>query len=452
MLSRLPAALALILLLAFALPAFADDQPEPMASPGPVRPLVMDDLGATLERVLEEHPSPPDSTFLLRSALRGIAAEMEAMGLRGDSLFSLRMQGNLAADAAAIDAALAVLLQARSEEERGRLLRAGLAAALESLDDPGTRLYRPHEYRATLEELGYALGGVGFFVDEEKDEQGRLVIVEMFEGFPAERLGIRRGDRLVAAAGHPTKDMTFNEMADIVRGPVGTRVSLLVQRGEEPPKEYTITREWLNPNPKGFEARLVDGSTGYVKVKYLGHRVHHDLREQIAELVARGAKRVVLDLRNCPGVTAGAVGVADLFLPAGHVVLTEVSHDGTSDWKTQDAAAFEVPLAILVNRYSSSAATVAAGALRDHGRAILVGEDTDPEEMQAYEKVAEELPDGSTAAVTVAWYRLPRGKALWREPIRPDIVVPMDNPTASATGLPGDRQYERALQIVGRSQ
>lgn len=448
MLSRLPAALALILLLACALPALADEDPQRPHSPGPVRPLAMHDLAATLQRVLDEHPSPPDSTFLLRSAMRGLVAEMAVMGLRGDSLFSLRMQGDLAADSAALERAMDALLKGRSAEDRGRLVRSGLAAALESLDDPGTRLYGPHEYRASLEELGYALGGVGFFVDEEKDEQGRLVIVEMFEGFPAERLGIRRGDRLVAAGGRAMKDITFNEMAQIVRGPVGTRITLTIQRGDEPPKEYTITREWLNPNPKGFEARLVDGSTGYVKVKYLGHRVHHDLRKELAALAAQGAKRLILDLRNCPGVTAGAVGVADLFLTDGQVVLTEVSRNGAIEWKTQDAEGFDMPLVILVNRYSSSAATVAAGALRDHGRAILVGEDTDPEEMQAYDKVAEELADGSTAAVTVAYYRLPRGKVLWREPIRPDVVVPMEDPTARATGAAGDVQYERAVEIV----
>ena len=442
MLSRLQAALALILLLVVSAPASA----EPDKSPR--QPLRMAEVLATLVRVQEEHPSPPEPAFLVRAGMRGAVRQMQELGLAGDALFELKLTGDLNADMAAVERVLDGLLAGRSEAEKAQVLWAGLAEALASLEDPGTRLHPPGGYAATLEELGYSLGGVGFFVDEEKDDQGRLVIVELFEGFPAERQGIRRGDRLVAVAGHPTADLDVNELIDIIRGPVGTQIELAIQRGDSPVQRYGLTREWLNPNPKGSEARLVHPWVGYVKVKYLGHRLHHDVRRQIEGLQARGARSLILDLRNCPGVPAGAIGLADLFLPPGRLVMTEIGRADETGWKTSDLAALELPTVVLINRYTTGAAALVAGALRDHGRAILVGEDTDPEEMQAFEKVAEELGDGSVATVTVSYYRLPLGKKLWRGGLRADMEVPMLDPTALATAGSGDLQFEKALELL----
>ena len=428
MLSRLQAALALILLLVVSAPASA----EPDKSPR--QPLRMAEVMATLVRVQEEHPSPPKPAFLVRAGMRGAVRQMQEMGLAGDALFDLKLTGDLNADMTAVERVLDGLLAGRSEAEKAQVLWAGLAEALASLEDPGTRLHPPGGHAATLEELGYSLG--------------RLVIVELFEGFPAERQGIRRGDRLVAVAGHPTTDLNVNELVDIIRGPVGTRIELEIQRGDSPVQRYGLTREWLNPNPKGSEARMVHSRVGYIKVKYLGHRLHHDVRRQVEELQARGATSLILDLRNCPGVPAGAIGLADLFLPPGRLVMTEVGRADETGWRTSDVAALEVPAVVLINRYTTGAAALVAGALRDHGRAVLVGEDTDPEEMQAFEKVAEELGDGSVATVTVSYYRLPLGKRLWRGGLRADLEVPMPDPTARATAGSGDLQFEKALELL----
>ena len=437
------AAWCLILLLVLVGPATAASEPDPSG-----HPIEMIDVASTLQRVLDEHPAPPDAAFLLRAGMRGMVRELQAQGLPGEALFSLELSGSLSSDAARVDRVLDQVMAGRKPADRGRVLLAGLSAALEGLDDPGTRLYPPGRYQATLEELGYSLGGVGFFVDEQKDEQGRLVVIEMFEGFPAERQGIRAGDRLVAVDGHPASDLGFNELTGLIRGPVGTRITLLLQRGQDPPREYTLTREWLNPNPKGVESRLVEPGVGYLKIKYLGHRIRPDMDAQIQALQARGARSLVLDLRNCPGVPAGAVGAAGLFLPKGSVVMAEVFQDDAEQRRTVQGPDCNLPLVVLINRYSSGAAALMAGALRDHGRAILVGETTDPEETRAYEKVAEELRDGSTAAVTVSYYRLPRGKSLWKESLRPDVEIPLPDPTVRATGTPGDAQFEKALQLL----
>jgi carboxyl-terminal processing protease len=442
MFSRLQAALALILLLVVLAPASAE--PEKPSR----QPLQMAEVLATLVRVQGEHPSPPEPAFLVRAGMRGAVRQMQEMGLAGDSLFEQKLTGDLKADIMTIERALDGLLAGRSAAEKGQVLWAGLAEALACLEDPGTRLHPPGAYAATLAELGYSLGGVGFFVDEEKDEQGRLVIVELFEGFPAERQGICRGDRLVAVAGRPTADLKVNELIDIVRGPVGTRIELAIQRGDGPIKRYGLTREWLNPNPKGSESRLVHPRAGYVKVKYLGHRLHHDVRRQIEDLQAQGARSLILDLRNCPGVPAGAIGLTDLFLPSGRLVMTEIGRADQTDWKTSDPTVLELPTVVLINRYTSGAAALVAGALRDHGRAILVGEDTDPKEMQAFEKVAEELGDGSVATVTISYYRLPLGKMLWQGGLRADLEVPMPDPTVRATAGSGDLQFEKALELL----
>lgn len=438
----------LALALALAGPVFADEE-IPSVRSIPSRPLQMSELVATIERLVREHPAQPQAAFLLRASLAGMAARLEQQGLPAYGLFQIPLGQGLEADAAAVQAALDRVLAGQSAGLYGEVIWAGLASALASLDDPGSRLYAPGEYQKSLEELGYSLGGVGFFVDENRDARGGYLIVEMIEGFPAERQGIRRGDRLVAVAGRSTSELTFNELAATVRGPVGTRVTISIEGRDGTVRDYTLVREWLNPNPKGAEVRLVEGATGYVKVKYLGHRADLDLHRQIESLVARGARRLVLDLRNCPGPVAGGVAGAGLFLPRGTLILRCVSATQRESFSADAVAPpFGLPLVVLINRYSGAGATVLAGALRDHGRAVVVGEPTRAEEMDAYEKVAEELPDGSVATVTVAYYCLPLGRSLWTQGIRPDVEVALDNPTAGATGLPGDAQFERALQVL----
>ena len=187
MLSRLQAIIALFMLLILAAPATAQANPEESQSARPG--LQMTDVVDTLQSVLDEHPAPPDAAFLLRAGMRGAVRQMESLGIQGERLFAVPLTGALAGDADAVEQVLDSLLAGRTQDERSQVIFAGLAEALASLDDPGTHLYGPGQYGASLEELGYSLGGVGFFVDEEKDSQGRLVIVEMFEGFPADGKG-----------------------------------------------------------------------------------------------------------------------------------------------------------------------------------------------------------------------------------------------------------------------
>ncbi|MBI3927758.1 MAG: PDZ domain-containing protein [Armatimonadetes bacterium] len=408
--------------------------------------LTLSDLDRSVQEVLAHHPAAPHQRYLVRASLRGVVERLHQLGLEGSPLF--RLDPGTPDGAVLLQGELQEILGRVPAQERDSVIRAGIQAMIESLDDPGSSFFGPGLYQKSLEELGYSLGGVGFHVDEEPDAEGRFLVIEMLEGFPAEKLGIRSGDRLVGVGGRSTRGLSFKELASLVRGPVGTRVDITIQRGGQPPRSYTVVREWLNPNPKGYQARMLAGGVGYIKLKYLGLRSHLDVRQLVDGLIAQGAKSLVLDLRNCPGDLEGSAGLADLFLGAGVPVYELVSGEGREPVVTETAEQYRLPLAILVNRYTEDAGAVVAGALRDHGRAVLIGQPTEPAEMEAFKRLAHELPDGSVATITVSYVVLPLGKSLWKDGLRPDLPVPARDPAAEATGGPEDAALQRALNYL----
>jgi carboxyl-terminal processing protease len=338
-------------------------------------------------------------------------------------------------------------VEAIAEEELVYGAVDGLVAKL----DPHSVFMRPDVYRAMHDEAVGEFDGLGL---EVSVEAGGLVVVSPVADSPAERAGLHPGDKILSIDGDTTRDMTLGEALRRMRGAPGTKVVLEIMReGFQAPLKLTLVRdrvrmqsvEWRPLDP---ERRLV-----YVRVKAFQDRTDRALRKALddARVAFKGEiEGLVLDLRNNPGgLLQQAVRVADLWLTQG--IIVSVEGRSRSNIEIERAREKETepgyPIVILVNKGTASASEIVAGALQDHGRAVLLGATTFGK--GSVQSIIE-LEDGSGLKLTVARYFTPKHRSIHGQGIKPDIAVevpPPPPPSARDGKTPPaspDLQLERA--------
>jgi carboxyl-terminal processing protease len=320
----------------------------------------------------------------------------------------------------------------------------GLVARL----DPHTTFMRPEAFKAMREETTGEFDGLGI---ELSIRQGEVTVVAPFADSPGERAGIRPGDRVVSIDGSPTKDMGLAEAIRRMKGPAGSRVELEIMRdGFSSPQKLALVRDRIRM--QSVEWRVLDAARGYayVRVKAFQERTDKNLRRALddARTALRGELHgLVLDLRSNPGgLLDQAVRVADAFLPSGVIVATEgrgkrnVEVERAREKDTEPA----YPIIVLVNRGTASASEIVAGALQDHGRAVIMGTQTFG---KGSVQTIIELEDGSGLKLTVARYYTPRHRSIQEAGITPDVVVADLAPAPRADeDLPSERDLKRHLK------
>lgn len=331
----------------------------------------------------------------------------------------------------------------------GELLHGATKGVVAALEDPYSTYLEPQEYKSLSEQISGAYTGVGLLI--ELDPTRGIVVVTPFRGGPAYRAGIRSGDVIVRIDGRSTLGMRLEEAAAMMQGRPGTRVKLAIQPEGEAVGEIELVREEIRI--PSVEGKLLDASpgTGYVSLTNFNTHTARDLADKLAELKREGMRRLVLDLRNNPGGDLMAsVQVASQFIPAGPVVYT-VSRAGTRSFEAQGEAT-DLPLVVLVNGGTASAAEIVAGALQDTGRARLVGEKTFGKGL--VQKLFL-LDNGAALKLTTEKYLTPKKRDINKEGIHPDIVVkpaPGEKPAGLGQVDPNqDAQLRRALAELGKA-
>jgi carboxyl-terminal processing protease len=334
------------------------------------------------------------------------------------------------------------------EEVEPRELVYGAIEGLVGRLDPHSTFLRPDAYKAMREETSGEFDGLGL---ELTVQEGQLTIVAPLADSPGERAGIRPGDRLVSIDGEPTRDMTLAEAIRRMKGPPGTRVEMEIMRdGFAAPQKLALVRDRIRM--QSVEWRLLDPERGYayVRVKAFQERTDRSLRRALddARAAVRGELRgLVLDLRNNPGgLLDQAVRVSDAFLASGVIVSTEGR--GRRNVEVERAREKETepgyPLIVLVNRGTASASEIVAGALQDHGRAVILGT---PTFGKGSVQTIIDLEDGSGLKLTVARYYTPRHRSIQEAGIAPDVVVAeVAPPVRSEAGMPAERDLKRHLR------
>ncbi len=303
-----------------------------------------------------------------------------------------------------------------------KVLQGAIAGMLQSLD-PHSSYLPPKSYDSLQFQMEGEYGGLGLEVTMEK---GVVVVVSPIRGTPAERAGLKAGDYITHIDGKPVMGLSLDEAVEKMRGPVGTAITLtVVRRGEEEPFEVKIVREKIVV--PSVEARIERGHIGYIAVSSFNEQTAKGIKKAIRSFRAEHKDDligVVLDLRNNPGgLLDQAVAVADEFLSRGEIVSVRGRHERDNErfQATSGDLIHGLPMIVLVNAGSASASEIVAGALQDHRRAVILGEQTFGK--GTVQHILPLGPGRGALRLTTARYYTPSGRSIQELGITPDIPV-----------------------------
>ena len=296
------------------------------------------------------------------------------------------------------------------------LAEGAINGMLAALDDPHTRYLSPQDEVAEREGFEGEIQGIGV---EVTSEEGLITVVSPIEGTPADTAGLRPGDILREADGVDLTDMSVMEAALLVRGPVGTAVTLLIERDGE---TFEIEVERAVIEIESVRGEILDENLAYVRLNHFGTRTTEELKDILAELLAEEPVGLILDLRRNPGGALDAVvDIADEFLPKGTVLVQEFGNGRQQIYSSSDKGAAEnIPLVVLIDEGSASASEVLAGAIRDRARGILIGQSSFGKgTVQTWQ----ELSNGGGLRITFARWLTPDELWIHGDGLDPDINV-----------------------------
>jgi len=325
-----------------------------------------------------------------------------------------------------------------------KLIEGAIRGAINALGDPHTAYFTPQDFENLKISLQGSYEGIGITVT--LDEEGRVTVISPIEDSPAERAGIRPEDRIVKVNDTDLKGLTLNEAVELMRGPKGTEVTLFIQRkGHEELLKFDIVRDAVKL--KTVKSKILNDSIGYIKITSFDENTGSDFKKELYGLKNKGIKGLILDLRNNPGGALNeCVEVADELIGESLIVYTKDRYGNIIEEFRSDAKKINIPLVVLVNRYSASASEIVAGAVKDTNSGILIGSKTfgkgSVQELVSFE-------DGSGFKITIARYYLPKGDCIDGTGIEPHIKVELPEGTdVFNVDESKDLQLKKAIEVI----
>lgn len=325
--------------------------------------------------------------------------------------------------------------------EETKLVYGAMKGFVQAYGDPYTRFVDPEELKEEEIEMEGEYGGLGIYLGHR---DGKTLVISPIEGTPADRVGLKPGDEIVKIGDEVIIGWESQQVVKKLRGPAGTSVTIWVRRDKEDKLlRFDIQRE----NIKLFSVRseMIDKDTGYIRISQFKQKTGEEVKNAIIDLEQKGAKGLIVDLRNNGGgLLSAAVDVSDLFLDGGLVVSMEGRVDRANDkLYAKPGQQTTLPLVVLVNEGSASASEIVAGALMDRQRAILVGK-------KSFGKGSVQtlfnLSDGSGLYVTIARYHTPSGVTIDHVGLTPQLTVEGEyNPDRKK-----DPQLKRAIEELAK--
>lgn len=311
-----------------------------------------------------------------------------------------------------------------------------------SLNDPYTKFLDPKEFAEETSSIKGSLKGIGIQI-AVKD--GKLTVIAPIEDTPAEKAGLKADDEILEIDGKSTKGITVDKAADQIRGKEGTQVTLLVKRKDMQPKTYTITR--ANIEIKSISQKLPENVNMPNDISYirLSSFISRNASTEFRSILEQGynKKGFIIDLRSNPGgLLTNAIYISDMFLDNG-VIVSTVDRDGYRE--TQNATRGVVtrkPVVVLINKGSASASEIFSGAMKDNGRAVIVGEQSFGKGLV---QEINKLPYDAGINITIQKYLTPNGTDINKKGITPDIVVKL---TEEDVKNKNDVQLKKAIEIL----
>ncbi len=308
---------------------------------------------------------------------------------------------------------------------------------IRSLDDPYSDLLSEKQKKIFEEDLVGSFGGVGFEIGIRK---GVLTVIAPLEGTPAERAGLKAGDKILKINGEDTENMSLEEAVSKIRGQPKTKVVLTIFREEwTEPKDFEIVREIINVPV--VKTKFIAPNIGYIKINSFGAKTYSEFIKAFYKLKNQGADRFILDLRNNPGgFLEVAIKMSEAFLPRGKIVLEEVKRNrGKESILSEGPGNFaNEKIVILINKGSASASEIFAGALRDNLGTKLIGE-------KSFGKGSVQQTftlNGNLLKLTIAYWLTPKGIKIEGNGLKPDIEVKDNEETKE------DEVLNKAVEVI----
>lgn len=304
------------------------------------------------------------------------------------------------------------------EITRKTLMQGAIKGMIESLDDPHSSYFTKKELKEFQEDIKGKYVGVGMVVQKKVNEP--LIVVSPIEDGPAYKAGIKPRDKITEINGKSIYSLTSEESVKKLRGQKNTTVNVTVYREiNNTTKVFELKREEIEL--KYVKHKMLENNVGYLRLTQFGTDVHKDIEKALDDLQKSGMKALIFDLRSNPGgELTQAIKIASMFLKNGKVVSTRPKKGEEVFFNREGKYYGDFPLVILINGGSASASEIVAGALKDHKRAILVGEKTFG---KGSVQTLLPLPDGDGIKITTAKYYTPKGISINGTGIEPDVLV-----------------------------
>lgn len=329
-----------------------------------------------------------------------------------------------------------------TDEEKMEGIYKGL---MSSTNDKYTDYYSPKEFKDLMVTMEGDYGGIGATLSQDKVTK-EVSVVEVYEGSPAARAGLERGDIVISVDGHLGTDESLDDFVQRIRGEEGTSIEMVYKRDDQ---EHTIeiTREEVIV--PSISHRMLDDKIGYIRISSFVNGTQKDFEDALADLQSQGMQGIVFDMRdNGGGMVDSVVAILDDILPAGTVVYTMDKSGKREDYTSDDAKKIDIPVTVLVNENTASAAEIFTGAIRDFNYGTIIGTNTFGKGIV---QSTVPLSDGSAVKITVATYYTPSGECIHEKGIKPDIELEFsyadENPTEYDELK--DNQVQKAMEVLG---
>ena len=325
--------------------------------------------------------------------------------------------------------------------DQQKLVYGAVKGMVSSLGDPNTSFFTPEESKQFGQDLSGSFGGVGAEIGSRNEG---VIIIAPLKNSPAERVGLKANDKILKVDGKPTEGLTVSEVVRLIRGEIGTKVTLTILReGWQNPRDVEIVRETVQVPTVDWSMR--EGNIIYLELASFSGNTPFTFFQAMAEGLRQGGNGLILDMRNNPGgFLEVSVNLAGWFVDRGDVVVSERFTGG--DEKTFRAygneALTDFPVVILMNEGSASASEILAGALRVHNGTKIVG-------AKSFGKGTVQqlidLSDGSTLKVTISHWLLPNGHLIEGNGLEPDYKVLVTDEDLVAGK---DPQLDKAIEVL----
>ncbi|MEW6216185.1 MAG: S41 family peptidase [Candidatus Bipolaricaulota bacterium] len=324
-----------------------------------------------------------------------------------------------------------------SEVSDSVLLHGAIQGVIDSLDDPYSTYFTPEEYQGWQDSLSGEYSGVGI---EITLRNGRVTVVTPFPGTPAYAGGIRPGDWIMAVDGDSTEGWTLERTSSRIRGEMGTTVVLTVEHEDGTIEDIALVRQRIQIEAVQSEYRAEE-NIGYIRIMRFDFDTPGLLGKALFSFPLQDLAGLVIDLRNNPGgVLSAAVEAASYFVDRGVIVRTRGPSFGERTYSSRGNSVPNLPVAILVNKGTASAAEIMAGAIQDYGMGVLIGTQTFGKGL--VQEIVMRLPDGGAIKLTTGEYFTPTGRSVQDVGLPPDIVV------ERVEGEQSDSQLNAAVEWI----